>query len=321
VRAFALIDIINELYLVYKHITTKPPTLTLETNVPTPTLRQQFQQPGMVIAPGAYDAIGARLIEQAGFTACYMTGAGASAALGFPDFGLLTMTEMADNAGVMSRATTLPLIADADTGYGNELNVIRTVREYEARGVAAIHIEDQVTPKRCGHLDGKEVVSRLEFVSKIRAAVEARRSSEFMIIARTDARAVMGLEEAVWRANAALDAGADMAFVEAVQSTQEAAAVPEQVKGACLLNVVPGGRTPVNDLRQAEAMGYKLAILPGLLLVAAMQAGDAALAAVKSSLQAPAVDSSVAQMFRRLGADEWEEIRARFNAGAAMENA
>ncbi|WP_237717375.1 isocitrate lyase/PEP mutase family protein [Cupriavidus basilensis] len=137
------------------------------------TLRQHLQAPGMIIAPGAYDAIGARLVEQAGFPACYMTGAGTSAARGFPDFGLLTMSEMVENAAVMARSVSIPLIADADTGYGNELNVTRTVREYEARGVAAIHIEDQVAPKRCGHLDGKEVVSREAFVSKIRAALEA----------------------------------------------------------------------------------------------------------------------------------------------------
>src|SRR3954470_13333535 len=147
-------------------------------------LRRLIDGPGMLVAPGAYDALGAMLVEQAGFAACYMTGAGTSVSLGYPDFGLLTMTEMVDNAGRMAGAIGIPLIADADTGYGNELNVTRTVREYEARGVAAIHIEDQVAPKRCGHLDGKEVISRQEFVSKIRAAVEARRSREFVIIAR-----------------------------------------------------------------------------------------------------------------------------------------
>jgi 2-methylisocitrate lyase-like PEP mutase family enzyme len=282
-------------------------------------MKALLQRPGMLIAPGAYDGIGARLIEQAGFAAVYMTGAGTSAARGYPDFGLLTMSEMVENAAVMARSVGIPLIADADTGYGNELNVTRTVREYEARGVAAIHIEDQVSPKRCGHLDGKEVVSREEFVSKIRAAVEARRSSEFVIIARTDARAMMSLDEAVWRGNAALEAGADMVFVEATQTLEEVAAVPRQVKGPCLLNVVPGGRTPIFDLREAEAMGYKLAILPGLMLVAAIQAGDAALAQLKSTHKAPEVTQSVAQTFRRFGADEWDALRTRFNAGSTME--
>lgn len=281
-------------------------------------LRQQLATPGLRIAPGAYDGIGARLIEQAGFGACYMTGAGTSAARGFPDFGLLTMSEMVENAAVMARSVHIPLIADADTGYGNELNMTRTVREYEARGVAAIHIEDQVSPKRCGHLDGKEVISRDDFVSKVRAAVEARRTPDFFLIARTDARAMLGLEEALWRAEAAVDAGADMAFVEATQSVEEAALVPRRVKGACLLNVVPGGRTPVHDLRQAEEMGYKLAILPGLMLKAAIEAGDAALAEVKATMQAPTTSATVAQTFRRFGADEWDALRTRFNAGATM---
>ena len=280
------------------------------------TLRQLLDRSGMTIAPGAYDAIGARLIEQAGFAAVYMTGAGTSAARGYPDFGLLTMSEMVDNAAVMARSIAVPLIADADTGYGNELNVTRTVREYEARGVAAIHIEDQVAPKRCGHLDGKEVVSREEFVSKIRAAVEARRSKDFMIIARTDSRAMMSLDEAIARVNAALEAGADLAFVEATQSVEEAAAVPKRVRGACLLNVVPGGRTPVTNLRDAEAMGYKLAILPGLMLQATITAGDAALAQLKATGIAPAAQVPVAETFRRFGADEWDALRQRFNAGA-----
>ncbi|MGC1175238.1 isocitrate lyase/PEP mutase family protein [Polaromonas sp.] len=283
-----------------------------------PSLRQQLSAPGMVIAPGAYDGIGARLIEQAGFSAAYMTGAGTSAARGFPDFGLLTMSEMVENAAVMARSVGIPLIADADTGYGNELNVTRTVREFEARGVAAIHIEDQVAPKRCGHLDGKLVVSREEFVSKIRAAVEGRRTKEFVIIARTDARGMMSLDEAIWRANAALEAGADMAFVEAPQTREEAAAVPKRVHGPCLLNVVPGGRTPVFDMREAEAMGYKLAILPGLMLKAAIEAGDAALAELKATSIAPVANRSVAETFRRFGADEWDALRTRFNAGATM---
>jgi 2-methylisocitrate lyase-like PEP mutase family enzyme len=280
------------------------------------SLRELFARPGMTIAPGAYDAIGARLIEQAGFAAVYMTGAGTSAARGYPDFGLLTLSEMVENAAVMARSVAVPLIADADTGYGNELNVTRTVREYEARGVAAIHIEDQVAPKRCGHLEGKEVVSREEFVSKIRAAVEARRSKDFIVIARTDSRAMMSLDEAIARTNAALEAGADMAFVEATQSVEEAAAVPKRVRGPCLLNVVPGGRAPVTDLRDAEAMGYKLAILPGLMLQSAITAGDAALAQLKASGIAPAAQVPIGETFRRFGADEWDALRQRFNAGA-----
>ncbi|QRX81779.1 oxaloacetate decarboxylase [Glaciimonas sp. PAMC28666] len=284
------------------------------------SLKARLANPSMLIVPGAYDGIGARLIEQAGFEAVYMTGAGTSAARGYPDFGLLTMSEMVDNAASMARSVAIPLIADADTGYGNELNVTRTVREYEARGVAGIHIEDQVSPKRCGHLDGKEVISRVEFISKIRAAVEARRTTEFVIIARTDARAMMSLDEAIWRGNAALEAGADMVFLEAMQTLEEVAAVPKAVRGPCLLNVVPGGRTPIFDLREAEAMGYKMAILPGLMLMAAIEAGDAALAQLKATYMTPPMTGTVAQIFRRFGADEWDTVRTRFNAGAMMES-
>ncbi|MFX1681408.1 isocitrate lyase/PEP mutase family protein [Mitsuaria sp. CC2] len=280
------------------------------------SLRELLAGPGLVVAQAAYDAIGARLIEQAGFDAVYMTGAGTSLARGYPDFGLLTQTEMAENAGVMARSVGIPLVADADTGYGNELNITRTVREYEARGVAAIHLEDQVSPKRCGHLDGKEVVPRAEFLSKIRAAVEARRSHKFLIIARTDARAVLGLDEAIDRANAALDVGADIAFVEAMQTREEVELVPRRVRGACLLNIVAGGRTPVLDTAEAEAMGYKLALVPGLLVSAMIEAGDAALTALKSSRVVPSVAASVGETFRRFGADDWDRLRRRFNAGA-----
>ena len=278
------------------------------------TLRQMLTAPGMLVAPGAYDAIGAKLIEQAGFKAAYMTGAGTSLARGYPDLGLLTMREMVENAEAMVRSSGLPLVADADTGFGNELNVTRCVREYEARGVAAIHLEDQVMPKRCGHTEGKEVVSRQEFIAKIRAAVAARQNPEFMLIARTDARAVVGMEEAVWRANAALVAGADMAFVEAPQTEDEVSAVPKHVHGPCLLNVVPGGRTPLSNLRDAEKLGYKLAILPGFMLMASIDAGDAALAALKSSMAVPPAKVAIAEMFRRFGSDQWDALRTRFLA-------
>src|SRR6201994_4042955 len=181
-------------------------------------LRSALNQSGMVIAPGAYDGLTARLVAQAGFPAVYMTGAGTSVAHGYPDFGLLTATEMVANAARMVRAVDVPVVADADTGYGNELNVVRTVQDYERAGVAGIHIEDQVSPKRCGHLDDKEIVPREDWVAKIRAAADSRRDPDFLIIARTDSRAVAGFEEAIARANAAIDAGADMAFVEAPQT-------------------------------------------------------------------------------------------------------
>src|SRR5487761_1927587 len=246
-------------------------------------LRALLKAPGMIVAPGAYDGLTAKLVEQAGFPAVYMTGAGTAAAAGYPDFGLLTLTEMAENAGRLARSVGVPVIADADTGYGNELNAFRTVQEYERRGVAGLHIEDQVSPKRCGHLDQKEIVPREDWLAQPRAARAARRDRDFLIIARTDARAVAGFEEAVARANAALEAGADMAFLEAPQTLEEVAAVPRLVRGPCLLNVVHRGKTPAIYLREAETLGYRLAIVPALLLVATIAAGDAALAALKAT--------------------------------------
>src|SRR5215470_4775365 len=196
-------------------------------------LRTLLRRDGMVVAPGAYDCITARLIEQAGFPAVYMTGAGTAASLGYPDFGLVTMSEMVANARRIAAAVDVPVVADADTGYGNELNVFRTVREFERSGVSGIHIEDQEFRKKCGHLEGKEIISREDYLAKIRAAVAARSDPDFTIIARTDARAVTGFDEAIARANAALTAGADMAFVEAVQTPEELALVPKRVAGPC----------------------------------------------------------------------------------------
>ena len=236
-----------------------------------------LRRDGMVVAPGAYDCITARMIARAGFDCVYMTGAGTAATLGYPDFGLVTMSEMVENAGRIAAAVEPPLIADADTGY--ELNTVRTVRDYEARGVAGIHIEDQGFPKKCGHLDDKEIVPREEWLAKIRAAASARRDADFTVIARTDSRAVIGFDEAIARANAALAAGADMAFVEAPQTMDEVAAVPRLVNGPCLLNVVRGGKTPDLDLHEAERMGYKLAIVPGLLIKNVIGVCEQALAA------------------------------------------
>jgi 2-methylisocitrate lyase-like PEP mutase family enzyme len=277
------------------------------------SLRALLEAPGLIVAPGAYDAITARLIAQAGFPLVYMTGAGTAAALGFPDYGLLTMTEMVDNAARIARSVSVPVLADADTGYGNELNVTRTVREFEARGVAGIHLEDQVSPKRCGHLDGKEVVGRDRFVSTIRAAVEARRSPEFVIVARTDAVATDGFDEAVDRANAALDAGADVAFVEALTSMTEVAAVPQRVHGPCLLNVVPGGKTPMVDLKEVDELGYRIALCPGLLLGATVLIGDAVLKELAETRRHPSGGrGTVGDLFRRFGAAEWDDLRERF---------
>ena len=290
---------------------------------PRRQLRTLMHGPDIVVAPGAYDGGTAMLVQAAGFGAVYMTGAGVSATYGMPDYGLLTMSEMVERVGLMAEAVDIPLIADADTGYGNELNVTRTILAYEARGVAALHIEDQVSPKRCGHLAGKELVSQEEFLAKIRAAVAARRDPDLVIIARTDARAVSGLDEAVARVNAALKAGADMAFVEAVRSVEEAASVPHLVEGPCLLNMVGAGLTPVLDLQQAQQMGYRMAILPGVILGTMVARVMETLAELKATQQHPAVpgDLTPAAVFNLFGAKRWDALRTRFqdefNAEAA----
>ena len=265
----------------------------------------------MIVAPGAIDCITGRAIDQAGFAAAYMTGAGTSATLGYPDYGLITMTEMVANASRIANSIGIPLISDSDTGFGNELNVFRTVQEFERAGVAAIHIEDQVFPKKCGHLDNKELVSREDFIAKIRAAAAARRTREFCIIARTDSRAVVGLDEAIERANAALAAGADVAFVEAPQTMAEIEAVPKRVKGPCLLNVVRGGKTPEIELETAERMGYAIAIVPGLLLGGIIQVCDRLLDDLKHG-KFPPVSGSPGKTFARFGAAEWDARRTAF---------
>lgn len=279
-------------------------------------LRELLGAGELVVAPGAYDAFTARIVEHAGFPAVYMTGAGTAASLGYPDYGLLTMSEMAANAARISAAVGVPVIADADTGFGNELNVVRTVREYTAAGVAALHIEDQVFPKRCGHLDRKQVIAADAFVSKVRAAAESRPDPELVLIARTDARAVHGFEEAVERANRALEAGADVAFVEAPQTLEELAEVPRRVEGPCLLNIVAAGRTPDIGLAEARELGYALAIVPVLLLAAVLAAGDAALAGLAATGRHPegVPVIGVEELFRRAGAERWDEVRARYDA-------
>jgi 2-methylisocitrate lyase-like PEP mutase family enzyme len=285
--------------------------------------RELLKRDGMVVAPGAYDCITARLIERAGFDCVYMTGAGTAATLGYPDFGLVTMSEMVDNAGRIATAVGLPVIADADTGYGNELNTVRTVREYEARGIAGIHIEDQGFPKKCGHLDDKEIVPREDWLAKIRAAASARRSADFAIIARTDSRAVIGFDEAVARGNAALAAGADMVFLEAPQTLDEVAAVPRLVEGPCLLNVVRGGKTPDLDLADAERMGYKLAIVPGMLIKNVVGVCEQMLNELKTTRRHPAPirEMTVRETFQLWGADEWDALRHQFRAPEPKRNA
>jgi carboxyvinyl-carboxyphosphonate phosphorylmutase len=238
---------------------------------------------GPVLAPGAYDALGARLVEQAGFDCVYMTGFGTAAGLlGRPDVGLVTQSEMLDNARRLAAAVDLPLIADADTGYGNPLNVIRTVQDYERAGVAGLHLEDQVMPKRCGHMTGKQVVSGEEMVAKVRAAVDARTDPDLLLIARTDARAPHGLDDALRRARAYREAGADMLFVEALEGVEEIELVARELADVPLLfNWVEGGRTPPLPYERLAELGFALVIFPIGALLAATAAVQHYLGAVR----------------------------------------
>jgi 2,3-dimethylmalate lyase len=243
----------------------------MQGNVGPGRLRELLAGGEPVLAPGAYDALSARLVEQAGFEAVYMTGFGASASLlGRPDIGLLSFGEMVHGARRIAQAVEVPVIADADDGYGNPINVIRTVKEYEAAGVSAIHVEDQVSPKKCGHLEGKQVIEASEMVEKVRAAVEARSSEDFVIIGRTDARAVEGLDGALERARRYREAGADVLFVEAPQSEEEVTAVAEAFPDVPLLfNWLEGGKTPPMELERLKELGFRLILFPvGTLLAA-----------------------------------------------------
>ena len=239
---------------------------------PRKRLRELLAGPEPVIAPGAYDALSARLVEQAGFDVVYMTGFGTSASLlGRPDVGLLSGAEMVDHVRRLVDAVERPVIADADTGYGNAINVVRTVRSYEQAGVAGLHLEDQVMPKKCGHMSGKAVIPAAEMVGKIRAAVEARRDPDLVLIARTDAAAVHGLDEAISRAHAFAEAGADVLFVEAPTSEDDIARVARELTDVAPLvfNWAEGGRTPPISLERIAELGFSLVIYPIATLLAA----------------------------------------------------
>jgi 2-methylisocitrate lyase-like PEP mutase family enzyme len=226
-----------------------------------------------LIVPGAYDGVSARLVEQAGFEAVYMTGYGTSASrLGLPDLGFAGLADMVENVRQIVQAVRVPLIADADTGYGGPLAVQRTVRAYESAGAAALHLEDQVWPKRCGHLAGKEVIPAEEMAAKIAAAVLARSDPDLLVIARTDAIAVTGFEDALARAERYAEAGADVLFVEAPTAVAQIEAIPRRLRTPCLFNYAPGGRSPLLPLGRLRELGYAIVILPVQTLFAAVRA-------------------------------------------------
>jgi 2-methylisocitrate lyase-like PEP mutase family enzyme len=233
------------------------------------TLRQQLSDGPIVVAPGIYDALGASLAQQAGFRTLYLSGASiAYTRFGRPDIGLVGMSEVAETLSVIRERVELPVVVDADTGFGNALNVQRTVALFERSGASAIQIEDQTLPKRCGHLTGKTLVSTGEMVGKVKAACDARRSDETLIVARTDAIAVEGLSQALDRARAYVEAGADIAFVEAPRSLEEMKQVVATLGGRVPLiaNMVEGGSTPALDAAALQGLGFKLAIFPGGLV-------------------------------------------------------
>ena len=236
-------------------------------------LKELLKKDEIVVAPGAYDAWSAKLVEIAGFSCVYMTGYGVSASvLGKPDIGLITLTEMANQLRNIVAAVDIPVIADADNGYGGLLNVVRTVELYEQTGVAAIQLEDQVTPKRCGHMEGKEVIPKDEMVAKIKAAVHARKDPDFMIIARTDARAVHDFNDAIDRAIAYEKAGADIIFFEAPQSIEEMKEIHKYIKSPTFANMVEKGKTPLLTGKELYDIGYKIVIYPVSSLYCATKA-------------------------------------------------
>ena len=252
-----------------------------------------------VLMPGVYDAIGARI----------------AARLGEPDFGFLTQTEMAEAARSVCRVSEAPVIVDADTGYGNAINVIRTVREYEKSGVAGFHIEDQVSPKKCGHYEGKEVISRAEMIGKIKAAVDTRQDADVVIIARSDARAIEGLDAAIDRVNAYLEAGADVGFVEAPQTVEELRIVGRSVKGPALVNVFEGGKTPMLGADELQGMGFRLGIYPSQTHRAAIRAAQRVLCAMKEDGDTRRVEPDLATFQEReqaVGTDRWRALEERY---------
>jgi carboxyvinyl-carboxyphosphonate phosphorylmutase len=282
----------------------------------TTLLRRLLEEPEVIVAPGAADPMTARLVEQAGFPAVYMTGSGTSLArYGFPDVGLVTLTEMVENARTIARAVRIPVIADADTGYGNVLNVRRTVREYEAAGVAAIHLEDQVFPKKCGHLAGKRVIPQAEMVQKVRAACEARTDPDFVIIARCDALAAAGLAEALDRGHAYAAAGADVVFIESPRTMAEIEAIGRGFTVPLLYNMSTSGKSPALSAEELRRLGYRLMILPNFTTMAAIKAIREVLAEIKRTGSAANLGDRCAtfrEFMELAGLPEIQEAEVRY---------
>lgn len=282
----------------------------------TTKLRRLLAGDDPVRAPGVVDCIGARIVAKEGFEAVYMTGAGTTASrLGWPDVGLLTMTEMADNAQRIAEASGLPVVADADTGYGGPLNVQRTIRTYERAGVAALHIEDQRWPKRCGHLDGKTLISTEEMVSHIKAACDARHDEDFLVIARTDSIAVEGFDAALERARMYDEAGADLIFVEAPRSLDQLAAIPKALNKPALFNMAASGKTPFLNVDEIKSLGFKLILYPNFMMLAAIPAMHKVLQELKQKGSVKDLVGKVASFqdfFNLLGMDQVKVLEEKY---------
>jgi len=270
----------------------------------------------LLLAPGAFDGLSARMVEEAGFEAVYLSGGSVARSTGVPDLGLMTMSEVIERARQVVNAVQIPVIADADTGYGNALNVVRTVREFERAGVAAIHIEDQVTPKRCGHLEGKEVIPLVEMENKLRAALEARSDPDFAIIGRTDSRAIHGLDDAIKRGKAFARLGVDAVFIEAAESEAELETIARSIRDVPLMvNMFKGGKTPLLPASRLEAMGYRVAIFPSDTQRAAIYAMKETLAVLKRDGSTSAIDDRLTTFQERdrlVGLGEWEKLEERY---------
>jgi len=278
------------------------------------TLRDLLDARQIVVAPGVFDGISAQLTRRTGHKAAYLTGAGVAASgFGLPDIGLVTATEMAERVRmIVGVLGDIPLIADADTGYGAPANVVRTVREYESAGAAAIQLEDQAFPKRCGHLPDKELVEAAEFEQTLAAALDCRSDDNFLVIARTDARAPLGLDEAIDRGNRYAQAGADIIFVEAPEGTDEIERIAREVHAPLLINLVPGGLTPIESTARLQELGYAIAIHPGTSLGPAILAMLEALCELSGSNVADHLPHKPAEFFNLLGMAEWAEISERY---------
>ena len=281
-------------------------------------LKQLLQRKTLLVAPGCFNGLSARLVEEAGFEAAYLSGGAVARSMGIPDIGLVTMSESIERAVEVVSAIKIPIIADADTGYGNAVNLVRSVREFERAGVAAIHIEDQITPKRCGHLDGKEVIPRGEMEMKLAAALNTRSDPDFCIIARTDARGVNGFDDAIERAQAFAKLGVDAIFVEAPQSEEELAEIPRRIPDVPLLvNVFKGGKTPMLPMQRLEQMGYRIAIYPSETQRAAIHAMRTTLATLKREGTTESIDTMLTTFKERdrvVALDDWQKIERQFMA-------